>query len=150
MWRIVWIRRSGLVYPCPYPANLWININSPIPSACFGAVAALRYLFDIVANQHSGVDVDKFDYLARDSHHLGVKLSFDHRQTMQAFKVWVGGWVWVWKGLEGRGGEGRTPMHPPQEDHASRVGGRIWGLLKHRLVKHGFKFKPRTARPGHG
>ena len=101
MWRIVWIRRSGLVYPCPYPANLWININSPIPSACFGAVAALRYLFDIVANQHSGVDVDKFDYLARYSHHLGVKLSFDHRQTMQAFKVWV-----CVEG-EGPGGEGR-------------------------------------------
>jgi len=37
-----------------------------------------KFLFDIVANYRNSVDVDKFDYLARDSYNLGIKSSYDH------------------------------------------------------------------------
>ena len=36
-------------------------------------------LFQIVANKKSGLDVDKWDYFARDCYFLGVKNEFDAR-----------------------------------------------------------------------
>ncbi len=33
--------------------------------------------FQIVANKSSGMDVDKWDYIARDCHYLGLKNEFD-------------------------------------------------------------------------
>ena len=33
----------------------------------------------IVANKKNGIDVDKWDYLARDCHHLGITSNFDYR-----------------------------------------------------------------------
>ena len=48
---------------------------------------APRYLYDIVANKRNGIDVDKFDYLARDSYFCGVKISFEHSLPMNYSKV---------------------------------------------------------------
>ncbi|KAF0458944.1 HD phosphohydrolase domain-containing protein [Gigaspora margarita] len=45
------------------------------------------YLFDIVANERNSVDVDKFDYLARDCYHLGMKSIFDFSRLMQFSRV---------------------------------------------------------------
>jgi HD superfamily phosphohydrolase len=36
-----------------------------------------RFMFDIVANKRNSVDVDKFDYLARDCYMCGIKSSYD-------------------------------------------------------------------------
>ena len=35
--------------------------------------------FKIVANKRNGIDVDKWDYFARDCHCLGIPNNFDHR-----------------------------------------------------------------------
>lgn len=39
-------------------------------------------LYQIVANNMNGIDVDKFDYLIRDSYNLGIKVSFDYRRLI--------------------------------------------------------------------
>ncbi|GAX78473.1 hypothetical protein CEUSTIGMA_g5912.t1 [Chlamydomonas eustigma] len=46
-----------------------------------------RYLYDIVANHHNSIDVDKFDYLKRDSMLCGIKIGFDAKRAMIFSKV---------------------------------------------------------------
>lgn len=45
------------------------------------------FLYDIVANKRNGIDVDKFDYFARDCHVLGVTKSFDCHRLMRFARV---------------------------------------------------------------
>jgi len=46
------------------------------------------FLYDIVANKRNGIDVDKFDYFARDSHVLGIAKSFDCNRLMTFARVY--------------------------------------------------------------
>uniref|UniRef100_A0A8C6U1F0 HD domain-containing protein n=1 Tax=Neogobius melanostomus TaxID=47308 RepID=A0A8C6U1F0_9GOBI len=46
-----------------------------------------HFLYEIVANKKNGIDVDKFDYFARDCHHLGMKNSFDHLRYIKFARV---------------------------------------------------------------
>ena len=36
-----------------------------------------RFIYDIVANSRNSIDVDKFDYLARDCYNMDFKSSYD-------------------------------------------------------------------------
>ncbi|KAI8058362.1 HD phosphohydrolase domain-containing protein [Syncephalis plumigaleata] len=46
-----------------------------------------KFLFDIVANKRNSVDVDKFDYIARDCYNLGESISYDSSRLMQFSRV---------------------------------------------------------------
>jgi HD superfamily phosphohydrolase len=50
---------------------------------------AKQFLYEIVANHRNGIDVDKFDYFARDSMHLGMAISFDASRLMKFSRVYV-------------------------------------------------------------
>uniref|UniRef100_A0A3Q1GMH3 Deoxynucleoside triphosphate triphosphohydrolase SAMHD1-like n=1 Tax=Acanthochromis polyacanthus TaxID=80966 RepID=A0A3Q1GMH3_9TELE len=45
------------------------------------------FLYEIVANKLNGIDVDKFDYLARDAYHLGMQSNFDHKRFIMLARV---------------------------------------------------------------
>ncbi|XP_024118301.2 deoxynucleoside triphosphate triphosphohydrolase SAMHD1 [Oryzias melastigma] len=45
------------------------------------------FLYEIVSNKENGIDVDKFDYFARDCHHLGIKNNFDHLRYFMFTRV---------------------------------------------------------------
>ncbi|KAM6163842.1 deoxynucleoside triphosphate triphosphohydrolase SAMHD1-like [Rhynchocyon petersi] len=45
------------------------------------------FLYEIVANKRNGVDVDKWDYFARDCHHLGLQNNFDHKRFIKFARV---------------------------------------------------------------
>lgn len=45
------------------------------------------WLYEVVSNWRSGIDVDKFDYFRRDALHLGVHKQFDHDRYMKAVCV---------------------------------------------------------------
>eukprot|EP00057_Strongylocentrotus_purpuratus_P013081 XP_011667555.1 PREDICTED: deoxynucleoside triphosphate triphosphohydrolase SAMHD1-like [Strongylocentrotus purpuratus] len=46
-----------------------------------------RFLYEIVANKENGIDVDKWDYFARDCYNLGIANSFDHKRYMKFARV---------------------------------------------------------------
>lgn len=47
-----------------------------------------KFIFDIVANKRNSIDVDKFDYMSRDTHQLGLKDAyFDYSSLMKQARV---------------------------------------------------------------
>ena len=48
------------------------------------------WLYEIVSNSRTGIDVDKFDYLKRDCHYSGVQCTFDPQRLMAFFKIEAG------------------------------------------------------------
>lgn len=50
-------------------------------------VNLLIYFMQIVANKRNGIDVDKWDYFARDCHNLGITNNFDHVRFMKFARV---------------------------------------------------------------
>lgn len=47
----------------------------------------LHFRIKIVANEKSGIDVDKWDYFARDCQMLGIRNSFDHTRSIALARV---------------------------------------------------------------
>ncbi|XP_060569667.1 deoxynucleoside triphosphate triphosphohydrolase SAMHD1-like isoform X1 [Ruditapes philippinarum] len=45
------------------------------------------FLYEVVANHVTGVDVDRWDYIARDSYMLGMENGFDHNRCIQHARV---------------------------------------------------------------
>ncbi|KAK2845833.1 hypothetical protein Q7C36_010689 [Tachysurus vachellii] len=52
-----------------------------------GRTQAKSYLYEIVANKLTGIDVDKMDYISRDCLHLGMKSNFSHKRFMMFARV---------------------------------------------------------------
>lgn len=50
--------------------------NHPIPPN-------KSFMFDIISNERTGIDLDKFDYLARDARHVGISTMFDSKRLME-------------------------------------------------------------------
>lgn len=41
------------------------------------------FIYQIISNSFNGLDVDKYDYLVRDAHHLGLSTAFDHMRLIE-------------------------------------------------------------------
>ena len=54
-----------------------------------------KFLFDIVANKRNSIDVDKFDYLPRDSYFTGIPISCQYGRLLQFSKVCECGAVYL-------------------------------------------------------
>jgi HD superfamily phosphohydrolase len=45
------------------------------------------FLFEVISNSRNSIDVDKFDYLARDCYNLGIKSAYDSSRLMSFSRV---------------------------------------------------------------
>ncbi|KAJ3573732.1 hypothetical protein NP233_g2239 [Leucocoprinus birnbaumii] len=55
------------------------------PSKC--SAEEKRFLFDIVANKRNGLDVDKFDYILRDTYMIGEPIRIDSNRIVNSARV---------------------------------------------------------------
>uniref|UniRef100_A0A3Q3BR79 HD/PDEase domain-containing protein n=1 Tax=Haplochromis burtoni TaxID=8153 RepID=A0A3Q3BR79_HAPBU len=62
-------------------------LEKTMPNLYKGRNNEKSFLYEIVANKQNGIDVDKFDYFARDCHHLGIQNNFDHRRFIVFARV---------------------------------------------------------------
>jgi len=46
-----------------------------------------RFLYEIVSNKATGIDCDKFDYFARDTHHVGIQNCFDFKRFFKNIRI---------------------------------------------------------------
>jgi HD superfamily phosphohydrolases len=46
-----------------------------------------QYLFDIIANKRNGVDVDKFDYIQRDTYYCNISHHWSYKRTMKCSQI---------------------------------------------------------------
>ena len=56
-----------------------------------------KWVYQIVACPETGIDVDKFDYIVRDSVTCGIKTLFDYKRIIQLAKIQDGEIVFPWK-----------------------------------------------------
>ncbi|XP_063739805.1 deoxynucleoside triphosphate triphosphohydrolase SAMHD1-like isoform X2 [Eleginops maclovinus] len=47
----------------------------------------MSFLYEVVANKRNGIDVDKWDYFARDCYHLGIQNNFDYHRFLKFARV---------------------------------------------------------------
>ncbi|XP_076597952.1 deoxynucleoside triphosphate triphosphohydrolase SAMHD1-like [Chaetodon auriga] len=52
-----------------------------------GRLMSKSFLMDIVSNKRNGIDVDKWDYLARDCYYLGIQNNFDYHRLLNFTRV---------------------------------------------------------------
>ncbi|XP_072222565.1 deoxynucleoside triphosphate triphosphohydrolase SAMHD1-like [Leuresthes tenuis] len=63
------------------------TLENDAPWPYEGRQQGKSFLYEIVANKLNGIDVDKFDYFARDCHHLGIQNNFDHLRYFMFVRV---------------------------------------------------------------
>ncbi|XP_006003871.2 deoxynucleoside triphosphate triphosphohydrolase SAMHD1-like [Latimeria chalumnae] len=72
------IPKSGTQSPSSRSQSTWPDDGRPKEKS---------FLYEIIANERNGIDVDKWDYFARDCHHLGLQNNFDHKRFLQFARV---------------------------------------------------------------
>ncbi|KAM4692508.1 deoxynucleoside triphosphate triphosphohydrolase SAMHD1 [Rhinophrynus dorsalis] len=69
-------------------AGYKLDANQNISSWPYrGRTDEKSFLYEIVANKRNGIDVDKWDYFARDCHHLGIQNNFDYKRFLKFARV---------------------------------------------------------------
>ncbi|XP_071398588.1 deoxynucleoside triphosphate triphosphohydrolase SAMHD1-like isoform X2 [Centroberyx affinis] len=71
------------------PLDTKASLSQEAPWPYKGRSEDKSFLYEIVANKRNGIDVDKWDYFARDCYHLGIQNNFDYSRFLQFARVCV-------------------------------------------------------------
>ncbi|XP_077410816.1 deoxynucleoside triphosphate triphosphohydrolase SAMHD1 [Vanacampus margaritifer] len=64
-----------------------LETNAALPWPYAGRSKDKSFLYEIVANKRNGIDMDKWDYFARDCHNLGIQNNSDYRRYLKFARV---------------------------------------------------------------
>ncbi|XP_061667954.1 deoxynucleoside triphosphate triphosphohydrolase SAMHD1 [Syngnathoides biaculeatus] len=64
-----------------------LDTNEDSQWAYRGRAKEKSFLYEIVANKRNGIDMDKWDYFARDCHNLGIQNNSDYRRYLKFARV---------------------------------------------------------------
>eukprot|EP00439_Symbiodinium_sp_Y106_P049214 s186_g6.t1 len=79
-----------LIDPPKKELNTFLNLGTlkeHWPSLMKGRPVQKAYMYEIVSNFRSGIDVDKMDYFRRDAYFLGIARQFDHHRYLKSLVV---------------------------------------------------------------
>ncbi|KAF7300972.1 Glycoside hydrolase family 3 protein [Mycena indigotica] len=85
---IKFLKRKGIVEETAFPekdVKFVLALIDGDPAQC--DPEEKPFLFDIVANKRNGIDVDKFDYIARDRYMMGISSQFPSSRIIQSARV---------------------------------------------------------------
>ncbi|XP_071777168.2 deoxynucleoside triphosphate triphosphohydrolase SAMHD1-like [Centroberyx gerrardi] len=69
------------------PLDITASLSQGAPWPYKGRSEDKSFLYEIVANKRNGIDVDKWDYFARDCYHLGIQNNFGYRRFLKFARV---------------------------------------------------------------
>lgn len=81
---------AELIDPPKKDLNTFLNLGTlkeHWPSLMKGRPVQKAYMYEIVSNFRSGIDVDKMDYFRRDAYFLGIARQFDHHRYLKSLVV---------------------------------------------------------------
>lgn len=93
---MLFVWKAVSVYLCLNICCVFCPISFIIPCTVLPSLSSqsikhynqfVNVILQIVANERNGIDVDKWDYICRDSLHLGLKTSFDHHRFIHFARV---------------------------------------------------------------
>ncbi|XP_077369629.1 deoxynucleoside triphosphate triphosphohydrolase SAMHD1 [Festucalex cinctus] len=64
-----------------------LETNAALPWPYVGRSKDKSFLYEIVANKRNGIDMDKWDYFARDCYNLGIQNNSDYRRYLKFARV---------------------------------------------------------------
>ncbi|XP_053400919.1 deoxynucleoside triphosphate triphosphohydrolase SAMHD1-like [Mercenaria mercenaria] len=108
-----------------------------------GREKSKSFMYEIVANNRNGVNVDKWDYIARDSSMLGMKVNFDHNRCFANARV-----IEVKNGVNGGNGNNGTTGHgnfpPKQICYREEDGQDLYDMFYTRMTLHRRAYQHKT------
>jgi len=94
-----------------------------------GRPVGKSWLYEIVSNWRSGIDVDKFDYFRRDAYFLGIRVEFEHNRYIDNIRVIYDDAAGVWT------------LSPPMKDKDS-----IRDMLELRKMLHRTAYQHKATK----
>uniref|UniRef100_A0A3P8XBP8 Deoxynucleoside triphosphate triphosphohydrolase SAMHD1 n=1 Tax=Esox lucius TaxID=8010 RepID=A0A3P8XBP8_ESOLU len=80
------MKEHGLVLPDDL-VFIKEQIAGPLDTDTLNQWKEKSFLYEIVSNKRNGIDVDKWDYFARDCYHLGIQNNFDYCRFLKFARV---------------------------------------------------------------
>ncbi|XP_060569550.1 deoxynucleoside triphosphate triphosphohydrolase SAMHD1-like isoform X2 [Ruditapes philippinarum] len=101
------------------------------------------YMYEIVANKRNGIDVDKWDYIARDSYMLGMKFNVDYNRCFTNARVIKCNGI---NGRQDSSNTGNGQVYRKQICYRDKVAQDLYDMFYTRMTLHRRAYQHKTHK----